>query len=81
MATTPRFAAIIKAISVVVISSVSAIINILWKTLRNGPKKVFGTVKRDIRPDILDDPSFGTHGFARLKVRKIMNKTFMYSLS
>ena len=44
------------------------IVQLLWKIITKGPTKLFYHKKRDTRPALLDDPAFGAHQFARLKV-------------
>ena len=46
-----------------------------------GPKKLFHVKTRDIRPAIIDDPCHGTHGFARLKVRRTKNAKMLNNYS
>jgi len=43
----------------------------LWGILIKGPRQFFKVQQRDSRPDLLDHPNFGTHGFARLKRIKL----------
>ena len=47
------------------------VLQLCWKFVRYGPRKFFSCMPRATRPALLDDPSLGSHNFARLQV---MNK-------
>ena len=42
----------------------------IWNIVRRGRIQFFRVKKRDTRPDLLDDPSLGSHNFVTLKVSK-----------
>ena len=46
-------------------------LNILKNVVVKGPRKVFYVKKRNTRPDVLDNPDFGQHRFARMTVKNL----------
>lgn len=47
--------------------STVVLVRMLFGIILKGPIKMFTVQRRAIRPDLLDDPKFGMHSFARLK--------------
>lgn len=45
-----------------------AVARLLWQMIKIGPRQLFYLKKRTKRPAVLDDPNFGKHYFAQLKV-------------
>lgn len=50
------------------ISSCICFIELLIDVVRKGPLRVLYVRRRDIRPEVLSNSAFGSHGFVRLKV-------------
>ena len=48
--------------------STGAFLNVFRQMWRFGPSAVFMRKQRSTRPAILDDPSYGTHGYIKLSV-------------
>lgn len=53
------------------ITGTIVMLQMLWKTIVQGPRNFFRVHRRPVRPEVLDDPSLGTHHIARLKAIKL----------
>ena len=56
-----------------------AFIGLLVAIVRKGASKIFSVQARNVRPEVLSNSAFGTHGFVRLRVR--LQDTYFFPLS